>query len=69
MSAQPGLYSALYALDLGARPLTIGLRLAASFSTLPMLFSVQAGKLADRFGSRWLLMIGAVGGLASQHAA
>lgn len=51
----------LYMLELGARPLTVGI-LAASFSVLPMFLSIPAGKFADRFGSRWLLMIGAIGG-------
>ena len=51
----------LYALQLGAAPATVGL-LAATFSAFPALFSWHAGKLADRFGSRWLLVIGAVGG-------
>lgn len=46
----------LYALELGAQPVTIGI-LAATFSVLPMLLSVTAGRLADRFGSRWLLML------------
>jgi MFS family permease len=51
----------LYALKLGAQPFTIGL-LAALYSVLPMLLSVQVGRLSDRFGSRWLLMFGSVGG-------
>ena len=51
----------LYALQLGAAPATVGL-LAATFSAFPALLSWHAGKLADRFGSRWLLTIGAVGG-------
>ena len=51
----------LYALQLGAAPATVGL-LAATFSGFPALLSWHAGKLADRFGSRWLLVIGAVGG-------
>ena len=51
----------LYALHLGAEPVTIGL-LAATFSAFPALLSWPAGKLADRFGSRWLLMVGALGG-------
>ena len=50
----------LYALELGAQPLTIGV-LAAAFSVFPMLLAVQAGKLTDRFGARWLLMSGALG--------
>jgi len=52
---------ALYALQLGADPFTIGL-LAATFSAFPAVLSWPAGKIADRFGSRWLLMVGAVGG-------
>ena len=51
----------LYALYLGAAPATVGL-LAATFSAFPALLSWPAGKLADRFGSRWLLMVGALGG-------
>lgn len=51
----------LYALQLGAAPPTVGL-LAATFSAFPAMLSWQAGKLADRFGSRWLLMAGTLGG-------
>ncbi len=51
---------ALYALHLGAQPFTVGL-LAAMFSAPPMLLSYQIGKLTDRFGTRWLLMIGIAG--------
>src|SRR5687768_13710835 len=51
----------LYALDLGASPLTIGI-LGASFAALPLLLSVPAGKVADRFGSRWLLIWAALAG-------
>src|SRR5262245_27953319 len=55
---------ALYALESGAGPLSVGV-LGASFSVLPLLLSVPAGKIADRFGSRWLLIWAAVvGGLA-----
>lgn len=50
----------LYALKLGAEPAAIGL-LAASFSIIPLLFSWVSGRWSDRFGSRWLLMIGVVG--------
>ena len=52
---------ALYALHLGATPVTVGV-LAATFSVFPMLLSLLAGRVADRFGSRWPLAIGAAGG-------
>ena len=52
---------ALYALDLGAQPVTVGV-LAATFSAVPTILSWQAGRLSDRFGSRWLLILGAAGG-------
>ena len=51
----------LYALKLGAQPFAVGI-LAATFSFLPMLISWQVGRFSDRFGSRWLLMAGTVGG-------
>ena len=51
----------LYALELGAAPSTVGL-LAATFSIFPALLSWQAGRLADRLGSRPLLILGALGG-------
>ena len=52
---------ALFALDLGASPVTIGL-IAATFSAFPMVASWGAGRLADRYGARWLLLLGALGG-------
>ena len=51
---------ALYALRLDADPFAVGV-LAATFSAFPMMFAWIAGRLADRFGSRWLLMAGAAG--------
>jgi len=51
----------LYALELGAQPLTIGM-LAATFSAFPVLLAVKVGKLSDRFGDRWLLIFGAAAG-------
>ena len=51
----------LTALQLGAQPVMVGL-LAATFSAFPAVLSWPAGKLADRFGSRWLLIVGAIGG-------
>ena len=53
----------LYAVKLDAGPLFIGV-LAAGFSVMPILFSWMAGRWSDRFGARWLLLIG-VGGAAS----
>lgn len=50
----------LYALHLGAQPLTIGL-LAATIGLFPMLLSWWSGRLSDRFGARWLLTLGAAG--------
>jgi MFS family permease len=52
---------ALYALDLGAQPFTVGI-LAATFSMFPVLLAVKVGKLADRFGSLWMLVCGAAAG-------
>lgn len=45
----------LYALKLGTSAFVIGL-LGAMFAVLPMLFSMPAGRLADRYGSRALLL-------------
>ncbi len=50
----------LDALQLGASPFAIG-ALAATFSALPGLLAWAAGRLDDRFGSRWLLTLGAIG--------
>lgn len=49
----------LYALDLGASPLAVGL-LTATFSVFPMFLAVIAGKITDRVGSRWPVLGGAV---------
>jgi MFS family permease len=49
----------LYALDLGARPLAVGV-LTATFSVFPMLLAVFAGKVTDRVGSRWPVLGGAI---------
>jgi MFS family permease len=51
----------LYALKLGAQPFTVG-ALAAILSVMPTVLSWYSGKLADRFGSRWLLMLAATAG-------
>jgi MFS family permease len=52
-----------YAIKLGASPVVIGM-LAATFSIIPILFSWHSGRLSDRFGSRWLLLIGMAGSAA-----
>ncbi|MCC7081767.1 MAG: MFS transporter [Burkholderiales bacterium] len=46
----------LYALKLGSSAFVIGL-LGAMFAVLPMLFSMPAGKLSDRYGSRAPLLV------------
>ena len=50
----------LYAIKLGAQPVDIGI-LGATFGVIPILFSWQSGRLADRFGSRWLMLFGFAG--------
>ena len=49
----------LYALELGAKPLAVGV-LAATFSVFPMLLAVLAGKVTDRFGPRWPVLFGTI---------
>jgi MFS family permease len=51
----------LYALDLGAQAYTVGV-VVAMFYIFPLLLSWPVGALSDRFGSRWLLMIGSFAG-------
>ena len=48
-----------YALQLGAQPFTIG-ALAATFALFPLLLSWPAGRIADRYGPRWPLTLGAL---------
>ena len=52
---------AIYALELGAQPFAMG-ALAATFSFFPMTLSWTVGRLSDRFGARWLLLFGSIGG-------
>ena len=54
--------TSLFALELGASAVTVGM-LVASFAVLPMLLSVTAGRLIDRFGPRGPVLIG-LGGVA-----
>ena len=58
----------LYAVKLGAPPAAVGV-LASMFSLCPMLFAVQAGRLADRFGARWLIIAGCAASSAGSAAA
>jgi MFS family permease len=50
----------LYALDLGANPLTVGV-LFSMYSVFPVMLSVYAGKLSDRYGYRRPMLFGACG--------
>jgi len=47
----------LYALELGAGPLSVGV-LAALFATFPLLLAVHAGRISDRFGVRYPMLLG-----------
>lgn len=48
----------LYALELGAGALAVGV-LAALFAAFPLLLAVQAGKVSDRIGMRYPMLLGA----------
>lgn len=50
----------LFAIDLGATPMTIGV-LFAMYSVFPVFLSVYAGKISDRLGFRWPMVLGSVG--------
>jgi len=52
----------LYALKLGAQPFGVGI-LAAMFNIFPLLLSWPIGRLSDRFGPRWPLMVSALCGI------
>lgn len=49
----------LYALELGATPLDIGL-LLATYGVFPLLLAVKAGRIADRYGARLPIMAGMI---------
>ncbi len=50
----------LFALELGAPQIMLGV-IVALYSLCPMLLAVYAGKLTDRIGVRWPLVLGSVG--------
>ena len=50
----------LYALELGANQFAIGV-LMALYALCPMLLAVSIGKLADRIGPRWPMLLGTAG--------
>ncbi len=50
----------LFALELGAPQIMLGV-IVALYSLCPMLLALYAGKLADRFGVRWPLVLGCLG--------
>ena len=50
----------LYAIELGASAAAIGL-LIALYGLGPLLLSVSAGKVSDRYGSYWPIMLGSAG--------
>ena len=50
----------LFAIDLGATPMTIGV-LFAMYAVFPVFLSVYAGKVSDRLGFRWPMVFGSVG--------
>src|SRR5262245_65854888 len=47
----------LYALDLGAGSFAVGV-LGALFASFPLLLAVHAGRISDRFGVRYPLLLG-----------
>jgi MFS family permease len=51
----------LYALNLGAPPFAVGL-LVATYFAFPLALSWPVGRLSDRIGSRWLLLLGTLCG-------
>lgn len=54
----------LFAIDLGASPVTIGV-LYAMYSMFPILLSYYAGRISDRFGFRLPVMLASCGAIAS----
>jgi MFS family permease len=59
-AVRAGMVLVLYALKLCSSAFVIGL-LGAMFAVLPTLFSMPAGKISDRYGSRVLLLFCVMG--------
>jgi MFS family permease len=51
---------ALYAIHFGASPLTIGL-LVSMYACFPLFLAVYAGRVTDRIGVRWPMVLGSTG--------
>lgn len=51
---------ALYAIEFHSSPFTIGL-LISMYAIFPLLLAVYAGRVSDRFGVRWPLVLGSLG--------
>lgn len=51
---------ALYAIELHASPFAIGL-LISTYAIFPLMLAVYAGRISDRFGARWPLVLGSFG--------
>ncbi|MFL6574169.1 MAG: MFS transporter [Burkholderiales bacterium] len=49
----------LYALDLGAGSFAVGL-LAALYASFPLILAVHAGRISDRFGVRYPMLLGGI---------
>lgn len=50
----------LYALDLGASPLVVGVALSAPY-ILPLIFAIPLGGFVTRVGGRWVVIVGGIG--------
>src|SRR4030081_2217945 len=51
---------ALYAIDFHASPLAIGL-LISMYACFPLMLAVYAGRISDRIGVRWPMVLGSFG--------
>ena len=49
--------ASLFAIDLGANPLLMGVLISA-YSLFPLLLGVYSGRVSDRFGSRYPMLAG-----------